>query len=144
MNPTPRLFRTLILLSLACGIASICVTFLAPWLVPEPLRIAEESIFESVLESMSKSTFGFHLAIFYWIFATSIVGIFGLFMFKPWARPLNVVLAFSSFIVWPLLGYNLTSGWSQAFADFSGILWGAVIAMAYFSPVSERFLRNEG
>ncbi|MDR0776960.1 MAG: hypothetical protein LBE81_10050 [Azonexus sp.] len=144
MNPTPRLFRTLIFLSFAFATASICVSFLAPGLVPEPLRIAEESILESVVESISQATGGLHLAIFYWLIAMSVVGYYGLFMFQPWARPLNVALAFTPFIVWPLLGYNLSSGWSQALGDFSGYLWAIAVSMAYFSPVSGRFLRNEG
>ncbi|MDR1994244.1 hypothetical protein [Azonexus sp.] len=144
MNPTPRLFRTLILLSFTFATASICISFLAPGLVPEPLRVAEESILESVFESVSKATFGFHLAIFYWLIALSIIGYYGLFMFKPWARPLNLALAFTPFIVWPFLGYNLSSDWSQALGNFSGYLWAVVISMAYFSPASESFLRNEG
>jgi len=144
MNPTPRLFRTLILLSLVCVIASICVTYLAPWLVPEPLRIADENLSEGMLESMSLFWLILLIVVCIGLVVASIAGCIGMFMFKPWARPLNVALAFSSFIIWPFLGYNLTSGWSQALSDCAILLEGAVISMAYFSPISERFLRNKG
>jgi hypothetical protein len=139
MQSTLRLFRTIILLSLACVVASIFVNHFAPGLVPEPLRLAGESYAQSEADSASTLSLVFQSIAWVGLLAAYIVGFFGMLMFKPWARSLNVALAFSSFVVWPLVGYNLASGWSQAFTDVSLLLWGGAISMAYFSPVSERF-----
>ena len=143
MTPNPQLFRGLILISLGCLIANLGITFLVPSLIPEPLRLADENYMQSAAESGSALYDLLQLLIIAGLLVASISAFIGMFLFKPWARPLNVILAFSSFIIWPLLGYNLASGWSQAISDFALIILGGVIAMSYFSPISNHFDKKD-
>jgi hypothetical protein len=144
MKPTPYFFRVLILLSLFCRLVGICIFIFVPQMVPETLRVADEAILKAHFDLMSTprlilegiAVLGFAVA--------SIAALIGMFRFKSWARPLNVVLVLALFVVWPFFEYDLSSGLEQAFGDVANILWGAVIAMAYFSPLSELFAQNEG
>ncbi|MFA7243607.1 MAG: hypothetical protein WC091_26165 [Sulfuricellaceae bacterium] len=140
---TPYLFRALILLSLVCRVVGICIFIFAPQMVPETLRVADEAILKAHFDLMSTprlvlegiAVLGFTVA--------SIAALIGMFRFKSWARPLNVVLVLALFVVWPFFEYDLSSGLEQAFGDVADILWGAVIAMAYFSPLSKLFAQND-
>jgi hypothetical protein len=70
-----------------------------------------------------------------------IVGLIGLFYIKPWARSLSLYSTLAGFLLFPLSGPSLYSGIELALADGASILWGAILAISYFSPVSERFGR---
>ena len=143
MIPSPYHFRFLMLLSLFCGVATLCLTFLFPGLVPEPIRLADEQLLQNPNDNDSLAWLVLQFIFFVGLLVASIIGFIGLFLFKAWARLLNVVLCFSLFAVWPAIGYNVSSGWAQAFSDFGMLLWGAVIALSYFSSLSARFATHE-
>jgi hypothetical protein len=139
MNPSVGLFRGFMLAILGCAIVSGVLSIGFPELVPEPIRQADE------LVSNSTGTARVLIAGLLTVAVTvaTLVAFVGLYLFKPWARPLNVWLAASVFILWPLLDYNVSSGWAQAFNDTAGLLWGVVLGMAYFSTLSERFKEED-
>ena len=139
MTPTPRFFRGLILASVALPVLGGTITLLLPNLLPESLRLAEEQMFDAwSLDSLIGLVIG---GLAYGLAA--IVALVGLFLFKRWARPLNVALTGGLFVIWPVIGYNISSGWAQACNDVAFVLWGVVLAMAYLPPICERFAPSE-
>ena len=73
--------------------------------------------------------------------ATWIVGLIGLFYFKPWARSLSLYSTLAGFLIFPLSGPSLFSAIELGLADGASILWGAILAISYFSPIRDRFGR---
>jgi len=72
----------------------------------------------------------------------SLLGLVGLFLLKPWGRFISLYSTLISFFLYPVLGATVSSGSQAALAEISAILWGAVLACAYFSPVSAQFSKN--
>lgn len=70
-----------------------------------------------------------------------LVGLVGLFRFKKWARPVCLSSTLAAFLVIPFLGPQLSSGLESALFEASGVLWGAILALSYFSAISDRFER---
>lgn len=140
MIPTPNFFRRLLFLSILMGIISVAINVAFPSLVPDILRNAEAEYLENLIEPLSMSLVIGSLFSLCGLLAGIFIS-YGLFTFKPWARPFNLGFAFSSFIVWPILGYNLSSGWAQPFVDIADMLWGAVTVLTFVPPISEKFDR---
>jgi len=70
-----------------------------------------------------------------------LAGLIGMFRFKSWARPLSLYSTLIIYVLYPFLGTSLLSGVEAALFDASTLLWGAILAVSYFSPVSARFGR---
>lgn len=70
-----------------------------------------------------------------------LIGLIGLFRFKSWARSLSLYSTLAGFLVFPFLGASLSSGLENALFEASSTVWGAILALSYFSAVSGRFGR---
>ena len=70
-----------------------------------------------------------------------LAGLVGLFRFKRWARSLSLYSTLAGFLIAPFMGAYLSSGLETSLFDASTTLWGAVLALSYFSAVSDRFGR---
>ncbi len=70
-----------------------------------------------------------------------IAGIVGLFLFKRWGRSVSLCATFATLVIYPLLGPTLYSGPESTLFEASTLCWGAVLALAYYSPLRERFDR---
>ena len=81
----------------------------------------------------------FRAGLFVLYVAASLVAFVGMYFFKRWARSANLVLSALLIVVAPALGHIVLSGIAQGLGEIALLLWGAVLAMAYFSPLSERF-----
>lgn len=135
MSATPRFFRTLMLASLGLSILAFIIDITVPALVPDMVRFAEEQYWNGA--STAGLVFRISLLVVYLI--VSLVAFVGLYFFKPWARVANLVLSALLLVVAPALGHIVLSGLAQGLAEIALMLWGAVLALAYFSPLSERF-----
>lgn len=136
---TSTQFRALLLFSVATGLASAFIDALFPALIPEALSAAweKEPPFDPEVE-----TFWLLVALLVpWLLA-SVVSTVGLFFYWRWARPLALIVAVLGLAVSPLLGPGLASGWSSALLEASFLSWGAVLALAYWSPIGQRFERQ--
>ena len=71
--------------------------------------------------------------------AVMIAGYVGLWLFKSWSRTLCLSTTFLGCVLTAMLGPSLYGGLSAAFYDASTLLWGAVLALAYTSPIAHRF-----
>lgn len=70
---------------------------------------------------------------------TWLAGLIGLFFFKKWARTIAIWSTLIGFFIYPLIGTSLHSGFESALTDASATLWGVILSLSYFSPVSEKF-----
>lgn len=68
-----------------------------------------------------------------------LVGLVGLFLFRKWARSLCVLLTVIDLFMRPFYGPLSPSAWATAFGDASTTLWGMVLAVSLFSPLSACF-----
>jgi hypothetical protein len=75
------------------------------------------------------------------ILIPNMMGLLGLFYFKRWARSLSLWSTVAAFVLYPFLGPSLMSGLESAFVEAASAVWGAVLALSYYSPVSAKFER---
>lgn len=71
--------------------------------------------------------------------AATIAGYVGLFLLTRWGRALSLALTVLAFPLYLLTGPTLSSPLESMLTDASTLLWGACLALAYFSPVAARF-----
>lgn len=136
---TSTQFRALLLFSVATGLTSDFIDALFPALIPEALSAAWEN--EPPFDPDTETLWLLVALLVPWLVA-SVVSTVGLFFYRHWARPLALIVAVLGLAVSPLLGPGLASGWSSALLEASFLSWGAVLALSYFSPLSQRFARQ--
>ena len=73
--------------------------------------------------------------------AAWLTGLVGLFFFKSWARTLSLYSTLAGFFITPVVGGSPYSGLEASLFEASTIVWGGILALSYFSPVSCRFER---
>lgn len=131
------IFRALILASSSIAVLAVCVDFLIPGLVPPSLKEAYEAYraAEELSLPLLLALLGFAVA----LFIGGIAGTIGLFLYKQWGRQLSLWLSVLAMLLYPFGGIVVNSAWANMLTDVSQIIWGAVLAMAYFSDVKARF-----
>lgn len=141
MSPS-RLFRTIVVTSVASAVAGGAIDLFVPNILPAAL---EQAYAQHVEPGYPDSPGDVALsAIVVALVVGGCAGTIGMLAFRRWARDLSLwvsVLALASF---PMIGPSLTSGWSNIFTELSSMLWGAGISMAYFSSISIRFRKDAG
>jgi hypothetical protein len=69
----------------------------------------------------------------------SVAGLIGMFMFKPWARTFSLVFTVAGLILLPFMGTVVLSQVDYVMSELAAMVWGAILALAYYSPVSSLF-----
>lgn len=128
---SPTCFRLVLAISMVTGLLGGYFDSLVPSAVPEALFQVQEK-YETEPPLLLSITVV--LVLFAWI--TSYIG---LFLFRSWAPPLAIGATALVLAIVPALGADVASGYSTAFEELSSILWGAALAVAYSSPLKERF-----
>ena len=118
------------------GVAGLAVGLGFSELIPANVRNADERYVTSLPRAWLVQVIIW--AVVYVV--SALVAVTGLFFFRRWSRPLSIFVSTMAIAGWPLLGYNVVSGWSQALFDTALILWGGALAIAYCSPLAERFV----
>lgn len=132
---THSMFRKLLFVSIVLSLAAMVVAVFPTY--SEALAIAYEN--EPQPWFMENPwIFGGVAAVLLLAWLASLVG---LFLYKPWGRTLSLYSTFAALLVTPFIGVLLSSGIESALFDASSMVWGAVLALSYFSPVSDRFGR---
>ena len=141
MKPiTPRFFRALLLASVLIALASAAVDWLCPALLPLEWQMVQEETPLPWAPEDDTLWLLFGVVLGAYALALSVATV-GMYLFKPWGRSLSLwgtVLA-APVVVW--LGPTMLSGLASALLDLSSMLWGATLALAYFSPLADRFAR---
>ncbi len=68
-----------------------------------------------------------------------LIGLVGLFFFKNWARSLSMWVTLLGLASHPFIGPSLYSALESTFLEASALIWGAILALSYYSGVSVRF-----
>ena len=83
----------------------------------------------------------FWAGVFPALMGTWLVGLVGLFRFRSWGRTLSLWSTMAALLIYPFIGSSLYWGVETALSDACSLVWGGILALAYFSPVSARFER---
>lgn len=73
--------------------------------------------------------------------ALGLVTTYGLYMFRWWARPLSFFSVGLGIILYPMCSFFVVSGVTTAIDNVAVALGGAVLALAYFATIAQRFVR---
>lgn len=136
-NPVTA-FRTLIVASLVLSLVGGFIDLVVPALVPESLASAYEAY---ALTEASHASLMIAAAVSLGFMVLAVVATVGLLVLQPWARTLALWSTAVSFLAYPLLGAMLHSGFAAMLTDISMVLWGAALAMTFFSDLRSRFQR---
>jgi hypothetical protein len=132
---TKNQFRILLLATLAVGLLGGVVEFSTHDSLPQALQ----DYLNSTSEEESNDNW-MALGVFALILIVAVIAAYiGLFLFKPWSRPLNLLLWPAAFVFTPMLGPTVTSGWATACYELSAGLGGMIVALTYFSRLSKEF-----
>jgi uncharacterized BrkB/YihY/UPF0761 family membrane protein len=71
-----------------------------------------------------------------------LLGVVGLLFFKQWARSLSMWVTLLGLASHPFIGPSLYSGLESTFLEATALLWGAILALSYYSEISNRFERQ--
>ena len=128
-------FRMAFVLSYALSLLSAATALMAESWMPAPLqeylereRNAEFSAGDGVL-----------IAVLLPFLMITFVSFVAMLKFWRWSRELAVASSVLGFLLIPFLGPTVEPGISTALNYLSSMLYGAVIALAYFSPAAEWF-----
>jgi len=130
------LFRSFILASIAMAVVGPSLDFFVPGLLPQQLGDAYDAyLAEEPALWLVVAVGAFSLV----LLVGAVVGTVGLFLLKRWSRGFSLWLTAISTMSYPFLGPALYSGWAFMLTEVAMMLWGAVLAMAYFSELRVRF-----
>jgi hypothetical protein len=135
MTATPTLFRTLLVSSFLLGFIPLVPMALGI----ELLSPAWEAVREAELEAASATTTIAVLLLALPALGLAVASTIGLFFFKRWARPMALVATALTLVLLLLAGMDAYSGLETMLDYLSSMLWGACLAMAYWSPLSGNF-----
>ena len=134
---SPTYFRGIVITSLVLTAAASVIDWLFPSLISQALTDALHN--EPPYEFIETQPF-LALAVFLpWILA-AVASTIGLLFFKRWARVVALYSTLIGLAFYPFFGATVSSALASALSEASFLLWGAVLALAYFSPISERFM----
>lgn len=131
---TPRLFRGLILAHVTALSVFIALSAFDHGVPPVLIAAQLESGLGWLLDESALV-----LSLLLVAVAAVIAGYLGLWFFQRWGRAVSLWTTIIGCLLTPALGPSLSGGLSAAFYDAANLLWGAVLALAYLSPVAQRF-----
>lgn len=136
------LFRLFIVAGFVLGCAGSGVDFLVPGLMPHEVREAVSAYAQGrsipIWEALA---LGLLMVV---IVVAGLASTVGLFLLRRWARGLALWASVVSLLTYPALGPMVFSGWAFLLLEVSMALWGAALAMAYFSELKSNFSSERG
>lgn len=128
-------FRTMLILSVFFAVAGNAFDL---WLLPDAMPV---SINEGFLQSLSLLNI-IVIIIIGLALGISLILILGLYYFRWWAPFTNLIVATMAILLFAFSDTTVTSCIAQACFALSQALTGAVLACAYWSPISKRFVKK--
>jgi hypothetical protein len=126
-------FRLFLIASVVLSIAAVATVFLPDGYSP---ALAEAYASEPLPWLFENE--GVAIGVGITALAIMIVGWVGLFMLKRWGRALSLGITVLGFPLYLLAGPTLLSPLEAMLTDASTLVWGACLALAYYSPVAAR------
>ncbi len=72
----------------------------------------------------------------------ALAGMYGLYTFKRWGRSLSLCSTLAGLVLFPFFGPSLSGAIESALYEASTLIWGAILALSYYSAVSGSFSAN--
>lgn len=129
-----KYFRRLILVYVVLIVAATLAAF-APGGYSPGLAAAYENEPEPAL----MENLWLMLALILPIAIAGLAGVVGLYLFKSWGRTLALYTTVAEIVLFPFFGPSLYNGIEHALTEAFTLLWGAILAVAYYSPLSTLF-----
>jgi len=129
-------YRLILVASVAAALMSAGLSLITSWLPPE-LRAYVEAANDAPLTptEVVAGSLGVLSGV------AALVACFGLWRFRLWGRPLAVIATALGLAAGLGFGPAVQSVWAQFVYDTGGLLWGALLAVSYWSALSDRFVR---
>lgn len=131
-------FRVILVSSAAAGIAGIIVMVLSEASLPFELQSYMSRQSDAPLSGQDL------LALVIWVPAIviSLIAAIGMLFFWRPARVLALIGTLLALVALPFSEPFVATGLATLFNEGSSILWGMVLALAYWSPLAQRFARS--
>lgn len=71
--------------------------------------------------------------------AVAIAGMIGMYRFRLWGRSVSLWSTLVGLVLYPFMGVDLSSPLATACKEIGEMSWGALLALAYFSPLAAEF-----
>ena len=72
------------------------------------------------------------------LLAANVAGVMGMFMLKGWGRTVSFFSTIVGLCSYLLGMPELSSAFESMLFEASSLLWGAILAIAYYSPIADR------
>lgn len=131
---TEARFRQLLVLYIGCTLVALAVAFI-PGGYSQQLADAYANEPEPFLFRNPWLALGVMIP----LLVASVASLVGLFLFKAWSRTLSIYVTLIGYVLVAFFGPTLSSALEDALWGISDLLWGAALALAYFSPIASRF-----
>lgn len=135
---TERRFRMLLWIHVGLAAAAAVASTFPPH--PDDLEAAVDAASTSWLWGQTWLMLGIAVV----LLAAWIAGLVGLYRFARWGRTLSLWATLATLLLYPFFGSMLYWGLESGLHEASTLAFGALLAMAYWSPVSARFEAKGG
>ena len=140
---TPRIFRIAVITTFVVEQLRFVIQRYFPEPISNVLQAADKELNAPFLHTIEGFVFSpaiIPILLGMVLFLIAILAsLIGLIMFKRWARSLALGLQAFWLLVMPLATHHVLSGVEQEFELLNVFLCGAILAVAYFSPIAQRF-----
>jgi hypothetical protein len=134
-----KYFRYLLILYVVCTLAAF-IAALIPGGYSQALSDAYSN--EPLPWDWNTQNIWIVLAVALPLLAAAVAGVIGLYRFERWGRTLSLYMTGVSPILNLLIGPTLSTALENMFFETSMLLWGAILALSYYSALSSRFNVN--
>lgn len=128
-------FRLLLCLYIVLSVATLAAAFHSSDLISPAMQAASEA----EPPAWDVANLPLSLSIVLPLAIGSLAGLAGMFMFKSWARTFSLVFTVLGLVLLPLMGTSVVSWLDSLLAELCAMIWGAILALAYYSSVSKLF-----
>ncbi|MDQ1834904.1 hypothetical protein [Massilia scottii] len=132
-------FRLLLSLYIILCLAQAAAGWYSSYLISPAMQAA----WEAEPDSWDVANLPLSLSILLPLAIGSFAGVIGMFTFKSWARSFSLYFTAAIIIVLPFSGPWLFSWLDYTLVEITAMVWGAVLALAYYSPVSSQFSHRQ-
>jgi len=130
-------FRWLLVLYIISTLAAVGVGF-----VPGGYSQELADAYAQESESWFFSNVWVALAVTLPLLAAIVTGLVGLFLFKRWGRAVSLYSTLAGLGLYLFTGPAVYSAAEGVLFEVSSLLWGAILALSYYSPIASRLGAN--
>ena len=136
MGNTLTVFRVFIVASFVTAFLGATIDLFVPSLIPAELSAAYDAYSSEVPSLVLIIAVGILSVV---VMVGAIASSIGMYLLKRWSRRMALWTTLLALPMYPSLGPVLYSGWAEMLLTVSVTLWGAVLAMAWYSDLHTHF-----